>query len=366
TIALWSALQVSSDLFKVTAPSPARITRVANEVVTPSRVFPTDGLNPAQMCKAITSFGLEPDVFDFDRTGGIPILSLIHGYVSRMRLPVVLGIDVEGLSPHAVTIVGYSLRKKRVLEREVHPARYQIPLVGMRVDAVYAHDDQHGPFARMDVDVPRVLAYIQAAEEYAEKLKKAPETITDDERVQERCPVIFKGTWQVSGNLRALDPYVALIPVHSRIRVNYTKVLEWVSRLHRLMEISGLLMGVEHITEWDVYLSSTNLFKAEIIQQPNLCSDKLRRVLLSANLPKFIWRAVFSLGGAPLLDILFDATDMKLSLPIERLTISQPYLKKVFSKMLGSFQPDFLNRALSPRLLTLFQQAIADGSATVS
>jgi hypothetical protein len=63
--------------------------------------------------------------------------------------------------------------------------------------------------------------------------------------------------------------------------------------------------------EWDIYLTTVNDLKANILKAR--CpsdAEYCRRVLLE-NMPRFMWRAVALNEDVPVVELLFDATDIE-------------------------------------------------------
>src|SRR4029077_8601062 len=125
TVALWSCLHKASELFQTPRPTPAEITRAANRLVNQVRPIPSQGLEVHQMCTAIRHIGLEPEVIEPKQN--IPLASLIYSHL-RFGNPVLLGVEIEGLGLHAITLTGYSLRPTRHLQTEVLAPHTSIPL----------------------------------------------------------------------------------------------------------------------------------------------------------------------------------------------------------------------------------------------
>jgi len=147
TVALWSSFQKASHLFGTAAPTPAEITNAANSAVFSTRSLPSRGLTLQQMSRAIAEFGLEPEVVECKPD--TPIISLICAYLD-LGLPVVVNVDIETYQPHAITVVGYSLADTPRREPEYEaPNLAFIPQSGRRVDQLYVHDDNSGPFTKL-------------------------------------------------------------------------------------------------------------------------------------------------------------------------------------------------------------------------
>jgi hypothetical protein len=148
TVSLWSSFQKTAELFGTPGPRPAAITESANQFVRKSRAFPSRGLIVEQICNAVRSVGLEPEVIPV--SGAIPLASLMRAYL-QSGLPVILGVQVDGIGLHAMTVAGYSIKGTRHLKEEVRAPFDAIPMTGLRIDEFLAHDDQIGPFARIRV-----------------------------------------------------------------------------------------------------------------------------------------------------------------------------------------------------------------------
>ena len=56
-----------------------------------------------EICAAIRHVELEPEVFTV--RDSLPVVSLIYAYL-RMGIPVILGVEIEGVGGHAITLTG--------------------------------------------------------------------------------------------------------------------------------------------------------------------------------------------------------------------------------------------------------------------
>ena len=289
TVALWSAFQKTSVTFQTTAPRPAQITRAATATVKKTRSIPSSGLIVEQMCSAISEIGLEPEVVDIVGRGNIPLPSLLYGHL-KGGLPVLLGVKIEEIGLHAVALAGYDVMDKAVLGKEVYGNNKCLPMIGLRIEKFYAHDDQIGPFARM---------YVQ------------PGTKVNDFEF----PVEFKGAWLDKDKVTPLRmlPIVAVVPVYNKIRVKFLDVHDLALELHIVLE-TLFLKGSS--IEWDIFLSTTNDFKTDLRTQLSTQPD-LRMDLLTSQLPRFMWRAILRVNGSTCLELIADATDTPTAVPFQ-------------------------------------------------
>lgn len=326
TVALWCAFHKTAQLFGTTAPRPAVITGSANGAVHRGRPVPSHGLSIEEMCHAVRDIGLEPELIDcVDKN--IPLVSLIYGHL-KMGIPVVLIVDIEHEGLHAITLTGYSLREKRVLVQEVSGTNKCIPMIGLRIDEFYGHDDQIGPFSRLHVG-PSANIY----------------------------PVLFSGDWKDKATEKqlVLQPVAVLIPVYNKIRVTFLDVQVW---LTRLTSVLGLIVPDANTSiEWDVSLTTTNDYK-ETIQTISLLPGDLERLLLKCQ-PRFMWRAILRVSGIEVLDLLVDATDMARSFPIiEAIWRHQAFRSAMRTLLTATPMQQSLNDALTRRFLDLLKNSL--------
>ncbi|HET6387040.1 MAG TPA: hypothetical protein VFJ58_26940 [Armatimonadota bacterium] len=290
TSALWSAFQATGRLFQHRIPSPMEITRVATEhVPLLTRTFPaTAGLNKAQMAEAIRGVGLEPCLIN--ATDEHVLKSTLYAYL-RGGIPIILLIKLHRTSnadradeplqvgSHAVTAVGYSLSSGHPV---AHP-QSGFRLSSIRLDKVYVHDDQIGPFTRME--------WLNGA--------------------------TFTTTWQDRASSAHLIAHadLLLIPLYHIIRIPLDSVVDMVSAFDSIMELlrTQSILTLSDRIEWDVYLISSNTLKEEIHSSAGL-SGEYRESVLTLGMPRFLWRATALDSGRAVLDLLFDTTDIEQGL----------------------------------------------------
>lgn len=317
TVALWSAFQKTFEIFGTPAPRPAEITRIANGVGNSSRAFPSHGLNLLQMSHVVRSVGLEPEVIP--AAPNIPVVSVAYAHL-RAGLPVILVVEIESIGLHAITLVGYSLRTERVNQQEVVSGARCAPMVGLRIDEFYAHDDQIGPFARIRVK-PAVAPY----------------------------PVQFDGSWIDSATQRILSlyPKVLLVPVYNKVRVTFVDVQKWIERFWSTL---SLLFTDTSKHEWDIHLTTTNDWKGRMVE--SLRGNPPWAELIFQQQPRFIWSATLGFDNVNLVELLADATDMERSLPFFEIVWYDASLETAVKGLLNAPSLDqALGRLLTRRFL---------------
>jgi len=281
--AIWSAFQATGLLFQHSIPSPVEITKAAT-VFFPyaNRHFPNKGLNPEQMAHAIRNIGLEPFLISAKE---YDILKATTYAYQRAKLPMVLGVMLENwvegtaLGRHAVTITGYRIGNART--RFVGQDFY---LKSSRIEKIYCHDDQVGPFARM---------------EFTRDDNRLTTSWVDKNRVMGRI---------------VATPEIIIIPLYHKIRIPFEIILEIIYRIDGLLKLISKIAGLNNglninEIEWDIFLTTNNDFKSEIRLDKALAEGE-KLSILTKGLPKYIWRAIGSIDDEKV-ELIFDATDIE-------------------------------------------------------
>jgi hypothetical protein len=303
TSALWSAFHVTCQLFGHRLLSPVEITHAATvQMPLRSRAFPnTDGLTIEAMAHAIRAVGLEP--LYIDPEDELTFKLVVSAYLSG-GIPGVLGfvlvdrkedssghVSLRFGGRHAVAVMGFNLPDSQP------PAGYPLSMQlkeGL-VDKLYVHDDQVGPFARMEFGAGPTG---QELDDLKKLLKFSPEYyLTTD---FPPAPGYDEA--------RAY-PRFLLLPLYHKIRILVTRVVRTLAKFDR--GLYGIHSNVPVIASsrpvWNVRLCMLKEFKRSIAERPSLNAE-VRMGLLTRNLPKFLWWASAEGPTGRLIDIAFDAT----------------------------------------------------------
>ena len=292
TSALWSVFHGTGKLFHHRIPSPVEITQAANLIVASgSRSLPSQGLSANQIAAAMRTVGLEP--FHINASDEYVLKSTLYGYL-RGHVPILLGIDLyegDGGSfrfdgKHAVAVTGFCLGQPRPTAH----GNTGFLLRASRVDKIYAHDDQVGPFARMIFDGL---------------------TVKKDSKQMMSLSTSWGGQTAKQGQVRAV-PTLMLVPLYHKIRIPYEVVHDLVvsfdSFVESLRTIAPAILPRRLV--WDIYLTTVNEFKTELLKTRSL-PKSYKREVLQQSMPRFIWKASAMLGNRTVFDFLFDATDIE-------------------------------------------------------
>jgi len=299
TSTLWSVFQGTGKLFHHRIPSPVEITEAAVEhSPLETRSLPNHGLTHAQMAHAIRSVGLEP--FYVRAENEHVLKSTLYAYL-RGKVPVPMGItlcdttvtpgqDKFNLGLHAVAVTGYGLGTA------AHkPYKSGFLLEASRIDKLYVHDDQVGPFARMRFD-------------------------GIDVNLGTKCEPQVLGSLSTSwrardgkiGPVRAV-PDLMLIPLYHKIRIPFGVAHDKVSSLDELLEpirANVLANALPSRLWWDCYLTTATDVKRDLLGYQGI-SAEYRRAICTTCLPRFIWRATACCGTTRVIDVLLDATEIE-------------------------------------------------------
>ncbi|MFC5694846.1 hypothetical protein ACFPU0_04645 [Pseudomonas sp. GCM10022186] len=289
TSALWSCFQGTGKLFQHSIPPPVEITNWAGEhmpeniVVASARAFPNAGLTASQMAYAVRRVGLEPVVVGTkDRHG---LNGVAYAFL-RGRIPCVLVCSLkvwkdggfESIGQHAVAVTGFSLP-------DTPPQSHVdtgFQLRSGRIDKLYGHDDQVGPFARMSWPTAADAALGLPSEEG-----------------------ILKTSWQ--NNVYA-DIGFVLLPLYHKIRIPYSEIHDAMLELDRIAEgVRVRLMPQVSRAEWDIYLTTASDYKTSV-REDYLSWGIDPRESLYKELPRFLWRVTVRVDDQVQLEFLFDAT----------------------------------------------------------
>ncbi len=195
---------------------------------------------------------------------------------SSFGIPIILGIKVPNrniYSYHAVAVTGY--KQKELIP--AHP-KSEITWLANSIEKIYIHDDQWGPFARVE----------------------------------------FMGGNHLITNWTRFHPeklpgftIAVIIPVFPKIRLSYDDVEAITIVLNRLLD-KAFASIIRFDFSWEIKVDYGINFKSEI-KESNL-SDTEKEELLYKSLPRYVWISSCSIGKIKIFDFLFDATDLAKSM----------------------------------------------------
>ena len=288
TNAIWSALHQTSEYFTNWAPALVDITKFAtSKLSSPGRALPNRGLNLIQICDAINAVGLDSEVLNFEDDEFIDIEDLkgpLYAYLTA-DIPVIMSLwlvtpykkKLKDKGRHAVTITGYRKDNNIIPES----------ITGFLSSAsclrkLYAHDDQIGPYARMEIKEDHLAT-----------------------------------SWEDDDGSYLAIPMAIVMPVDKLIRIRHSDIKPGIEYFDYIFEecVRPKINESNPIDEtkidrliWDIYLTDVTSLKNDILED-EIIDPSLRKELLFTNMPKYIWVAIGRSNDCPIIKILFDATD---------------------------------------------------------
>ncbi len=305
TSALWSVFQASGILYQHQIPSPVEITKSAcNSLPAESRFLPNKGLTIPQMANAIRSVNLEP--FLISASNEEVLKSTLYAYLAG-EIPLIMTFLLVDVSKapgvfvdfHAVAITGYSLGLTKPIPNE----KNGFLLKASRIDKIYAHDDQVGPFSRIVLDQREIEFYVDKKNLPVKRISMETSWIGKNKKI---------------GSMRAVANNL-LIPVYHKIRIPFSDIKDTVIHFDEFIEElrSVKISPLKQRVEWNIYLTTINKFKQDILKKKPL-NKQLKYEILTESMPRFLWRAEAVSAGKHVLDLIFDATDILQGLSLKR------------------------------------------------
>jgi hypothetical protein len=289
TSALWSCFQGTGKLFQHPIPPPVEITNWAGEhmpenlVVSSSRAFPNVGLTASQMALSVRRVGLEPVVIG---TKDRHVLNGVAYAFLKGKIPCVLVCSLREWQngayvkkgEHAVAVTGFSLSES--IGQAHRTSGFQ--LRSERIDKLYCHDDQVGPFARMTWSGDSVNGPLHPSDMRALKTSRP-------------------------GAVYAEIGFV-LLPLYHKIRIPYSVIHDAMLSLDKIAEpVRCKIRPGTPRAEWDIFLTSASDYKASVRTDYTGWGLDPSETLYKG-LPRFMWRVTVRAAEQVEMEFLFDAT----------------------------------------------------------
>jgi len=294
TTAIWSTLQKAAVIdYHVNIKTPFEITQDAAKLsIDGGRLFPNNGLTIYQMCQALTNAGLVVEVRNEPKDlTNLYLKKIIHAY-APISIPIILGVEVptgHGYGLHAIAVSGYRLPEFKPTSPVKH-----ISWIPNYIDKIYVHDDQYGPFARIEFN-------------------------GDDS---------LKSDWS---NKESTKVVAILIPVFHKIRISYDDVESIIVVVDNMLSYAFNDI-VKHEFYWEIQVLFSNDYKHAL--KLSELPVKFKEEIIYENFPKYIWVATCKVGNIKVFDFVFDATDIANSCFLFRITAYDKDLKNSLKEFL--------------------------------
>ena len=320
TISIWTVFQVASEDYHVNQKSPFEITKDAGLInFNGQRMIPNNGLVPSAMCTAITKNNLETEVVDFwelnekNKTNfNKYIKKWIYAY-STLKLPLILimdvpyacGIDEDNFVGHAISVCGYSMG-----ENHIRINRKNIIHKSDRIEKIFAHDDQFGPFVKIEFFNRNKL--ITPWSDILNNKNKAV--------------------------LKAL-----IIPVYPQIKISLKNIESIVINLDVILKLN-LIIEKDFLFQWSTKLYFSEDYKVKLKNKERFDfvskeKDAYQKfIFCSQSFPKYIWVSTVSLKNKnkeiELISFIFDATGLVSTRLLLHVFFYFPKMKDEFESFL--------------------------------
>lgn len=286
TSSLWSIFHSTGKLFQHPIPSPVEITKIAtDQASSDTRIFPNKSLNLKMIASGIKNIGLEPYKVQIDDINMLK--ASLYAYL-KANIPMLMAFFLHNTETgtnlevgHAVAVIGYNMFNNST----THFSPFK--LKSFNINKIYVHDDQVGPYARMEIKT-----------------------------AQDNTPIL---TTSYGKDIKTgSEPYVSIpfalsIPLYKNIRIPFNNIFT-----HTIIFNSIISYFIEKLNfnwnfEWDLYLQSRKQLKAHILNNEYVNIDTPVNIL-TKNLPSYMWCCEIILNGELVLKVLFDATDIESNL----------------------------------------------------
>lgn len=309
TSAVWSVLHKTASLFNHSTLSPVAVTKAAMQGIPISgRIFPNSGLTANQISNALRSVGLEAQYTGFqDFSTEKHVLDFkeqVYAYL-QAGIPLILGFDLYAQDSkqswskrghHAVAIAGYGMSKEPYLYA---PSSKDFPrLAAHRIKKLYVHDDQTGPFSNM---------------EFFDTLNDSLIDASPSTKI-----ATIATSWTSNACKYRAKPAFLTVPLYHKIRIDYADIRRTIFDINQSIcnalantSMRKAMSLSQWRTEysWNISLSNVNDMKKEMFENRTISSQE-RKGFLECSLPRFFWRCSIECQGSPVLEFLFDATDV--------------------------------------------------------
>lgn len=209
------------------------------------RKTPSLGLSPVQVSDIFKEVGLSPIIIGSTKSEEDIFFDEIISYVES-------GIPIIGFFPkHAISIIGRGNVKYDLIENENFinkrieiDEKTNIILHSRLIDSTYVMDDRYFPYRKVPLDIP--------------------DSNSD----------VNYGMGEIS--------YI-VIPLYHRVQLVYSDIY---ARLKQWIKGKVMNWGVSNVCR--IYITSSNSLKEEVNNSKTI-ADELRDIILTLNLPKFVW-----------------------------------------------------------------------------
>jgi hypothetical protein len=337
TSALWSFLSSMGSRSNLKVPSPAEITETAVKGSSLARTYhsATQGLDIPKIQHVLRKYRVEPVIYEISNLGFL--LELISAYMENTNQPLLLGLDVytrhasdveseandeawtielKSSGSHLVVLTGFSRDDSSAPIYQDDFISNEVP----RIDKLYVHNDQVGPFAKFEIHALKrdEFTFVELSNIGGKKFNAElsdPTLINVTAESKEK--IVFLKHHVTNDDKNILDknyyvPTCVITGSPSKVRSSYSQVKSEIMYVDVMIE--AIHPEIAKKIRWKISLIESNQYKVCVRQ--DLSRGVFEKTsfppsLLVKNLPKFIWRCqCVNTEQGRVFDIVIDATDI--------------------------------------------------------
>jgi len=268
TVSVWSSLKALENKFKVSfALAPSEITNLAYETIISSislPKFPNQGLIIEQIENIFWKLGYNIIPYKADNVDD----NFRKDYFTRfIKSFINYGIPILVTLKLQKNFNGYPIYHEVVI------SGYQYDINSGDISKLYIHDDQFGPYLKVEFEKGNLL--------------------------------IWDYEWKKYFDLISVDTF--LIPLYEKIRLNFTEVYE---QKNEYLNYLKQEYPTKEITFKGIHLYDINKYKSKIIyeEKQKAYNSKNGKRIIFEQLPKYFWILEYTVNNKITFEILFDAT----------------------------------------------------------
>lgn len=286
--AIYSLLQTTEHLFNYPSLSPLGIEKIIEKSF-PS-IIERDGISLREVIIFLKEFGF----MSYDQKPiNLNLFKLFIYIFLNCNIPVLLGINIYDVSKtgdplflgnHLVTVVGFSMDENL-------PVRGNPSLISSRIDKIYVHDDQVGPFSKMAFDIN--------------------EQETNDFSQRFMLSLSWLSILNDKGFIKA-EPVIAIAPLRYVIKFPHTEVVGIIISINELISALNELIFKDSLiqVEWSILIGNAENFKTEVYE--NYTDIEIRNLILLRPMPPVFWRVIAYYNNNRVIELLFDTSESEL------------------------------------------------------
>lgn len=291
TVALWTLLQSSAFDDAHAIPTTADLARIAHGSDSP-HVLPADGLHVETQCDVLRACGLSPIYVPSDQYEGYEKDVFLGTCATLLRsgYPVILGgvLETDGARKggHSICVTGF--REASSIE----PPAGTTSLHDEAVQYLYVHDDNIGPNVRMQID------------EVGDPPLVALRLSRPDLRGGADLP-------DPTLNQPLFIPQEIVAAAHHGLRTRPQALIARAMKISAMLAAGGLDHGITYSARFTRLVDYSGAELAKVLG-PGVVLGTVRLALAEQVSPMSLHLGVVrcAVGRAPLVDILYDTTDV--------------------------------------------------------